>query len=183
MKKLSIGFALVLALAGQASATGIWFWPHSNVETLLQVQDENTIPWPWGYEAPFPWSFVQGVWLAEHGDFRSFFSFRVVSDKSGLQQLEVSQVDPESCEPLARGVGFEQNKIVRAQMTTADGTPYRVALRAFPEQMVNAVVGHKPIHEQYVVLSVYPFDQTKAVHMPITQVTVGLVNFQCRVLR
>lgn len=182
MKKLIVSCVLAASIAGQAWASGIWPWQNSDIETLLQIQEDNTIPWPWGYESPFPWSFVQGVWLAEHGDFKSYFSFRVVSEKDGLQQLEVQQVDPLNCQPLAKGVGFEQSKIVRAQMTSTTGSVYRLALRAFHERMVNAAVGQKPIYNQYVVLSIFPFDQTKAVHLPISQVTNHL-NFQCRVLQ
>lgn len=183
MKKLIIGCMLMATVAGQMVwASGIWPWQSPDIERLLQIQEDNTIPWPWGYEAPFPWTFVQGVWLAEHGEFRSYFQFRVVSEKNGLQQLDVQQVDPQTCEPLARGVGFEQNKIVRAQMTSSTGAVYRVALRSFHERSVNAAVGPKPIYNQYVVLSVFPFDQTKAVHMPISQVTQFL-SMQCRVLQ
>lgn len=153
----------------------------TDIESLTMRSNDNPVPWPWGAEMPFPWTFVQGVWLAEYDEFRSFYVFRVVKQKDGLNQLEVKQIDPATCEEVASGVGFDQGTVVRAQMTgrTGGGT-YRIALRSFHEKAVRGPVGVPPVHNQYMVLSVIPFDSVKTVSIPIQFVTSRL-TFKCRV--
>lgn len=139
---------------------------------VLEPTKDDFVPWPWGLEMPFPWSFVQGVWNAQKGEFKSYFSFRVVqpAQHGFLRKLEVRQIDPLTCEVLAEGVGFETDRVVRAQMTTVEGLSFRVTLRAFHEKSIPFSLDLKPINNQYMVLSVYPFDAVEPMHMPISLV-------------
>jgi hypothetical protein len=156
--------------------------PQTQMTVANPMTGDHFVPWPWGLEMPFPWSFVQGVWMAEYGNFKSYFSFRVVRESNGLNQLVAEQIDPRTCTVIARGVGFESGRTVRAQMTGAAGSVYRVSLRAFSEKSVPVEVGQQPIYGQYVVLSMMPFDTDakNTMHIPIQQVTNQL-GFQCRV--
>ncbi|MBX3039867.1 MAG: hypothetical protein KF789_04035 [Bdellovibrionaceae bacterium] len=156
----------------------------SAVESLIQNSGDDLVPWPWGSEMPFPWFFVQGVWMAEKGDFRTFFAFRVVKDKNDIRQLQVQQIDPESCELKASGVAIETNNIVRAQMTSSNGSVYRLSLRSFSEKSIpsSTLISQRPIYGQYVVLSLFPFDRVDGVHLPIQQISTQL-NYKCLVER
>ena len=156
----------------------------SAIDSLIQGSGDDFVPWPWGSEMPFPWVFVQGVWMAEKGDFRTFFAFRVVKDKNDIRQLQVQQIDPETCEIKATGVAIEMNNIVRAQMTSSNGTVYRLSLRSFSEKSIpsSAFINQRPIYGQYVVLSLFPFDRVDGVHLPIQQISTQL-NYKCLVER
>jgi hypothetical protein len=137
------------------------------------------LPWPWGYESPFPWTMVQGVWAVEYNSFKSYFVFRVIK-KGYLSQLEVKQVDPVTCEILATGIGFEQERTVRAQMSGKNGSIYRVALRSFSEKLISEQVGVKPVGGQYVVISVIPFDTSKTTVLPM-QLISNRLSYRCKV--
>lgn len=151
---------------------------------LLAVHtQDHPVPWPWGSEMPFPWTIVQGVWFAKQNEFQSYYTFRIVKQKSGLNQVEVKQVDPVTCEVIATGVGFEENRVMRAQMSVrGGGGAYRLFLRAFSTKRVppGVKIDAKPVNDQYVVLSVIPFDASKTVSIPMQLITNRL-GFQCRV--
>lgn len=180
---LALGLCISATMAAFAEDENVTWEPQqksSNVAVLLRSGDDFT-PWPWGAEMPFPWSFVQGTWIAEKGEFRSYYSFRVVKDSEESRQLEVTQVDPINCTIMAHGVAIETENTVRAQMSnTATGAVYRLSLRSFHEKSLPTLVGQKPINNQFVVMSVLPFDTVKPVHLPIQQVSNQL-NFKCRV--
>lgn len=151
--------------------------------SLAKVSRDNArpsgtdpVPWPWGAEAPFPWTFVQGTWLAENETVRTYFTFRVIRSKSGINQLEVQEVNPSNCEVIARGVGYEQNRVVRAQMVSFNGgAVYRLSLRSFSAQAIQSRVAVKPVNGQYVVLSVVPFEASpNSVSIPMTQISSRL---------
>lgn len=186
MKKTILSLSLVVSFLSAAAFGG--YLPYSdlpvtaNVGALTAHPSDNTVPWPWGAEMPFPWSFVQGVWFARQGEFESYFVFRIVKQKSGINQLEVKQVDPINCEVIASGVGYEQNRVVRAQMSMlSGGGAYRVFLRAFNAKSVpNGKIQAKPVNNQYVVLSVIPFDPSKTVNIPMQLITNRL-GFECHV--
>ena len=186
MKKLFLTSVLGLFVAGQISwaRPAGWDMVHddkdpSPIDSLIQGPGDDPVPWPWGSEMPFPWPFVQGFWMAEKGGYRSYFSFRIVKDKNSLRQLEVEQIDPSTCESVARGVGVESNNIVRAQMTAVNGQIYRLSVRSFSEKSVpSTMVSHRPIYGQYVVLSLFPFDSVGGVHLPI-QLISSQLSFKC----
>lgn len=144
--------------------------------------DTNPVPWPWGSEAPFPWSFVQGVWLAEQGEYKSFFSFRVIKSKQGLRQLEVKQIDPVTCKVVTKGNGLEDlHNVVRAVMNNSDGYSYRLLLRSFDaEDLPKLPPSNKPFRGQYIVLSIVPFESSEYYHISLSQVSAKL-DFKCKV--
>lgn len=176
MKKVILGFAVAAALMAHAVADA-----KVGPRDARPAGTDPVIPWPWGAEMPFPWTFVQGVWLAEQDGAKSYFIFRVVKPKSGgLSQLEVQEIDPVTCNVVATGVGYEQSRVVRAQMSMVKGGNYRLALRSFSVRSVQSRVSAKPVNGQYVVLSVVPFDSAVGLNIPIQLITNSL-TFKCRV--
>lgn len=173
--------ALVLSGTALADATPDAAFESAFPSPSIRGVGDDPIPWPWGMEMPFPWSFVQGVWLVEQSGFKAYFAFRIVKSKEGLRQLEVRQVDPQNCLLLAQGVGFEANRIVRAQMTARNGVSYRVTLRSFNEKSIPVRLDTKPVNGQYVVLSLWPFEKPSAMHMPMSLITNRL-DSKCQIL-
>lgn len=184
-KLISTSFLSLILLTQVSFARPGWGWHHdqakepSPIDSLIQGPGDDPVPWPWGLEMPFPWPFVQGFWMAEKGGTRTYFSFRVVTDRNNFRQLMVEQINPVTCEIVARGVGIETNNIVRAQMTALTGQVYRLTVRSFSEKSVPAtLISHRPIYGQYVVLSLFPFESVSGVHLPI-QLISSQLNFKC----
>ncbi|MBX2988264.1 MAG: hypothetical protein KF802_10230 [Bdellovibrionaceae bacterium] len=142
---------------------------------------DDFVPWPFGSEMPFPWSFVQGVWLAEHGEFRSYFRFRVLKNDDGMRTLSVQQIDPVTCEQIAEGVGIEYGNVVWAQITVPGGHILRMQLRSFHKNAVSVPLRQKPIYDQYVVMSLSNSSDYKTLNMPMQQITPQL-NFKCHII-
>jgi hypothetical protein len=123
--------------------------------TLTASADQHQlgpeVPFPLGTEIPFPWDTIQGVWHAKDVNFDTLFSFRVKGDAHGDSYiLQVTQIDPESGMILGEGAGFGDNeeRIVRAGMTTNDGYKYMVFLRAYnPDKNSNQVATVLTIRE------------------------------------
>lgn len=94
---------------------------------------------PWGSEVPFPWKGIQGVWVAEIDGCANYFSFKVVKNEGEKERiLQVYQVDPVTCNILARGVGYGQNRAVTAVMvkTAPKRGSYEIKVQAFKESDV-----------------------------------------------
>jgi hypothetical protein len=72
--------------------------------------------WPWGAEIPFPWKGIQGTWSVHIGDHLIYFSFRTVQSSNGSNQLEVIEYQGGSCQVLAHGGGFEEERVVRGMI-------------------------------------------------------------------
>lgn len=85
-------------------------------------------PWPWGFEVPFPWEDIQGIWKLDKPGKALYFSFRRLESK----RLAVNQFDLDACVVTGAGPGFERAKTVVAQMNEV-GTRrvYQVRLYAF----------------------------------------------------
>lgn len=182
-RALLLSFACLMVMGSVSTQAAIGSGSERD-SSAREMRDPTPVPFPWGSEMPFPWSFIQGVWLAEYGELRSYFSFKVVtSGERGIKQLEVKQIDPVTCKQVASGAGLESNRVVRAVMNNPSrGFSYRLALRAFSDEEVDLDPRYKvkPIRGQYVILSVLPFDSAESAHIPISQVSNRL-DFKCKV--
>lgn len=117
-----------LSVTAHAAAPGI-------EEHVMPASDDRWVPWPFHLAQPFPWQDIQGMWKVEQGDFTSYFSLKVVREKStGVRQLQVKQYDGDNCRIIATGVALERNQKVLAQMTVKGGDTYRFQLTAFSEK-------------------------------------------------
>lgn len=143
---------------------------------------DSWVPWPWGLEAPFPWKDIQGTWRVEDDNFVTYFSLKVVREKTSKgRQLVVRQMDADgNCKIIATGVGYEAENIIRAQMTGKSG-PFRVSLRAFDtEDSPIPPKKSKFVMDQVMVLSVTNLEwQGESIHMQLTKVSDSVVQKAC----
>jgi hypothetical protein len=148
---------------------------------------DHPVPWPWGLEQPFPWTDIKGLWRIENSkDASPYFTFKVIKGKTADdRQLAVREIDPDSCDVIATGVGYELNKIVRAQMTTDKGTSFRIAVRAFREIDSPQSVAGRIETNQVMVLSIMGIstDSNPSVHMQIGKLSESIDLKKCSNLK
>ncbi|MCB0342893.1 MAG: hypothetical protein H6626_12570 [Pseudobdellovibrionaceae bacterium] len=90
---------------------------------------EDTLPWPWGTECPFPWQDIEGMWKMRSNVEGSYFEFTVISElEDGSRVFEVTHYN-EDFEIIAAGRGLAPSgkRIVRAAMHSPEeykGRPY-----------------------------------------------------------
>lgn len=127
--------------------------------------------WPWGSEIPFPWRGIQGVWMAEIDGCANYFSFKVVRDsKEDERILQVWQVDPVTCQSVARGVGYGADRIVTAVMAklAPKRGSYELKVQAFKETDLKSI-GHRKLNpyastsRNVTVLTMNPIGRPKDV--------------------
>lgn len=145
---------------------------------------DRPVPWPWGLEQPFPWPDIQGIWKVVDADFTSYFALKVVRVKAtGERQLIVRQIDADSCKVVATGVGYDLQRVVRAQMTSVQsGVAYRIALRAFSEKDSPKPAMGKLVTSQIVVLSLMDVDakpESQPVHFQLGKISSTLDMKTC----
>ena len=116
MRKLLIGFAILLATAVS----------HASSTELRGPGDA----WPWGLEVPFPWRGIQGSWNAKIGDSNYYFRFVSVHSNNGINQLQVTQYSGLNCGVVANGIGYEQNRVVKAVMV-GEGGSFNMTVHVF----------------------------------------------------
>ncbi len=88
--------------------------------------------WPWGAEMPFPWKGIQGTWLVYLDGQPTLYAFRTVQSKNGTNQLDVTQYDAHTCQVLAQGAGFEEERVVRGLILT-NKTTQNITIHVFSE--------------------------------------------------
>lgn len=155
-----------------------------SVSAMAQASGgDSWVPWPFGFEVAFPWSDIQGTWRVQQGGYVSYFSFKVVRERTSKgRQLVVRQMDSDqNCKFVATGVGYESENIIRAQMTGKSGT-YRITLRAF----VMADKRDLPVPdeafqmEETMVLSITNLDwKGESIHLPLAKVSDGVTQKAC----
>lgn len=91
-------------------------------------------PWPFGTAMPFPWANIQGLWEGTSESSKVLYSFKVVGSGVANRQLRVLQLDPETLEVMAEGVGFEDQKVVKAFMIADNGVQYVLTVRKVREK-------------------------------------------------
>lgn len=153
--------------------------------TLSENLPEDFVPYPWGFELPFPWTLAQGIWVVKTAHYNSFFTFQVVRERSSNErQLMIRQYDPATCTEVAAGVGVERsNKVIWAQMKAYNSpNAYRLGLRSFnvddfPKGGLPATQG------QVMVLSLAQIDSVQAKHYPLAKISNSFkdISSQCQV--
>jgi hypothetical protein len=149
----------------------------SSYQPMRGPGDDFT-PWPSRLIRPFPWDDVQGLWMVEDtksGDTWYFALKRLRVTPTCERPLQVSQIDGSTCRVTATGVGYDRNRVVRAQMTTRTGKTFRVAFTAFRVEDAPIVPIQGKIHiDSVVVLSMADVDsplQSEVHHMQIVKVS------------
>lgn len=128
------------------------------------ISGGDAIPWPWGNEMQFPWTRIQGVWAPLTGDCESYFVFKVSKlTTSGERFIQIIQYDPLTCEKIAVGAGFENNKVIYASMANK-GQSFDLTIRAFDNSIIDqesqdsTIISRPPLPsvKAVVVLTMYP---------------------------
>ena len=84
---------------------------------VAQARDPGDA-WPWGSEMPFPWNGIKGTWVAQGEGASTYFTFKKVRMPDGGNQLQVKQYETSTCKLLASGVGYEEDRVVKAVLLT-----------------------------------------------------------------
>jgi hypothetical protein len=84
--------------------------------SVTQAREPIDPPWPWEKELPFPWDNIEGIWGGIHDDAAMIFSFEIIDNDSGDRQIKVKEINPETMEIIASGLGVENNNVLRAVM-------------------------------------------------------------------
>lgn len=111
---------------------------------------------PWSSAKPFPWTSIQGVWVASAEKSQDlYFSFRVTRTTNKLKQLAVEVYQQNNCKkPLMRGVGVQSNSdknVIRVMMNN-----YLLKLGSFNTadlDMNPAVCGYRSLGATFHKLS------------------------------
>lgn len=61
----------------------------------------------------------------------ALISFKTTRTVSGVNQLQVIQYDPTSCQIIAKGVGFEDTRVVRAVMRDQKQQTFNLTVHVF----------------------------------------------------
>ncbi len=91
---------------------------------------EDWRPWPWGSEVSVPWKNISGVWRVVDGSCENLFMFKVKVDQNGEKIVVITQYDPNSCKVITRGLGYEADRYIYAQMINR-GQSYNLTIHAF----------------------------------------------------
>jgi len=99
----------------------------------------DLLPWPWGSECPFPWTQIEGDWVARK-DHSERFTFIVKGTwENGTKVLEVRRFDSqERLIGIGEGVAPKGERIVRAAMTGVgpdEGHTYWALVRTYVERI------------------------------------------------
>lgn len=160
--------ATLIALSSLAAPAEVLDAPE---EHIMPAGDRWT-PWPWSMAQPFPWNDIRGMWKVQQDDYISYFALKVVRPRAtGIRQLQVKQIDGQTCKVIATGVGIEKGSRVLAQMTSRSGVTYRVHLTSFdqkdsPQEPLKGAENPSKV----MVLSIGDLDQKGLDHMAHMQI-------------
>jgi hypothetical protein len=144
----------------------------SDSEEHIMPAGDRWTPWPWSMAQPFPWNDIRGMWKVQQDDYISYFALKVVRPRAtGMRQLQVKQIDGQTCKVIATGVGIEKGSRVLAQMTSKSGVTYRVHLTSFdqkdsPQEPLKGTENPNKV----MVLSIGDLDQKGLDHMAHMQI-------------
>lgn len=150
--------------------------------TIPHRDDTTPVPWPWSRAQPFPWTDVQGLWKLEQDEYSTYFSLKVIKQKSGTNHLQIKQFDGETCRILATGVGIERGSRVLAQMSSRYGVTYRVQFTTFSEKdsPLPKLKSDSP-SEGVMVLSIGALDsEIEMLHVQIARISPFISQKFCR---
>jgi hypothetical protein len=92
------------------------------------VAQAQVNPWPWAKPLPFPWDNIEGIWTERTSNFT--FSIKVVENSWGDRHIKIKQLDANTGQVIAQGVGYEMDDdVVVAGMTGGQQTQYLLTIR------------------------------------------------------
>ncbi len=168
---------MVIMLVGMGAQTYAGFRPFSSpprrVDTNFLIQDDRFVPWPWSVRKTFPWSMMEGTWLAQNGSFQSYYTFKITRDAQN-RRFEVRQIDVVTCKEVAYGQGSAvrtQNNIVTDMFYLNVRQAYGIFVRSFDYGGPMKDISVTPIDGQVVLLSIQPQGRDEYVHLGISKIS------------
>lgn len=143
-----------------------------------QITGGGGFPWPWNKELKFPWVKLQGTWETSSDDCSALFHFDVApaNPNTGERFIKIMQINPATCAVVAKGVGQESGRVVKALMV-GNNKKFELTIRAFSEEDVRTSGGFfvDPKNGKFrVVLSLYPRDSwTKQISYEMDRIQAG----------
>jgi hypothetical protein len=139
MNRIFSAFAIVLAMLFAVGTATLGRLPAAHA-------GGSDVPFPLDYPLPFPWNTIEGVWEVESRDYQATFSFDVQNDCNGRQILKVLQIDGDSNDVMAAGMGYkiDRTEQVTAAMSGQNGS-YMLYVGAYEDTHV------KPAKKAYVL--------------------------------
>ena len=147
--------------------------PPARVDTNLLIQDDRFVPWPWSLRKTFPWTMMAGTWLAQNGNFQSYFTFKITRDAQ-MRRFEVRQIDVVTCKEVAFGQGsasHTQNNILTDMFYIGVRQAYSIYVRSYDYSGPTKDINVSPIDGQVVLLSIQPQGREDYVHLVISKIS------------
>ena len=147
--------------------------PPARVDTNLLVQDDRFVPWPMSVRRTFPWTMMEGTWLAQNGEFQSYYTFKITRDGQ-IRHFEVRQIDVMTCQEVANGHGSAtrgQSRITAEMFYINVRQSYGFFVRSYQYAGPMKDIGVNPIEGQVVMLYIQPEDRTDYVHFVISKLS------------
>lgn len=92
--------------------------------------------WPGGELTDFPWMTVSGFWLAQDGNYKTYYSLTAISTGE-IQILKVEQLDYKTRSIVAEGYGRERDDVVTAVLA-GNNVQYQVAISYYADKKKQA---------------------------------------------
>ncbi len=104
----------------------------AGADQFSNEQGHDWVPIPWSVTQEFPWTGVPGTWRSFESNLDWLFSLRVVRQKNKMGNLlEIKIINPKNCKVIAKGSGWERNRVVRGQLTSDEYGVLRISLGSF----------------------------------------------------
>jgi len=126
---------------------------------------DDLLPWPWGSECPFPWTRIEGDWIARSEDGGERFSLNVKRElDNGARVLEVRRYDAlDNLIARGEGVSAKSQRVVRAAMVGVgaySGESYWALIRTYSETQKRTCSKNK----QVTVITLRPANESTGDH-------------------
>ena len=116
----------------------------------VTFRGDDVLPWPWGSECPFPWSKIEGEWVAKTDTLSERFTFTVQDDRSPTTRVLLVHRFRSDGELIATGRGLapRDDRVVRAVMVgvgSESGTSYWAIVRTYSEKQKKSCSRNKQV--------------------------------------
>jgi hypothetical protein len=145
-------------------------------------------PFPWGKEISIGHSALQGVWAPTSITCGTYFVFELTKSNSINQRIvEVKQFDPETCDILSSGIGYESDRIFYVSMVGKTGRSFDLTVRAFNRKDLKSEAdmgGGDQIdfhfsRRPFVVATLYPRQKwSRRISYPLAKVSES-IRYEC----
>jgi hypothetical protein len=151
-------------------------------------------PFPWGKEVSITQNTLQGLWIPVSLDCETYFIFETTHHSSQKTRLvKVQQFDPEFCDPIAQGIGYELHHVFYVSMLKRDQTAYDLTIRAFNEKDLDSIsrqllslsdeleMSFHRLNNPFMLVTLFPQNQwSKRISYPLIKSSQSIIIPQCQ---